>query len=193
MMVFIQEEINKRWDKLSAVSSKTLSLLGPQFTQLPGGHIQTDIATVSSVAGLIILQETVDNIEEIILEGGPGSVLLSEVDEGQKSVYMFMGAFAASNGLDPQEGWSKPILEGDKPIYTCEDMTRKLAPDYYKFCIEEELDQEYWKIGAAMTTMELIVAGFQAGILDPRIGKSIASYYVVAGSKTIPYREALWS
>jgi len=192
-MVFTQEEINKRWDRLSAVSSKTLSLLGPKFTQLPGGHIQTDIATVSSVAGLIILQETVDNLEETILKIDPGNVLLSEVHESQKSVYVFMAAFAASNGLDPQEGWDESIPEGDKPIYTCEDMTRKLAPDYYEYCKEEELDQEYWKIGAAMTAMKLIFAGLQAGILDPRIGKAIASYYVEAGSKTIPYKEALWT
>ena len=192
-MVFSQEDINKRWDKLSAVSSKALGLLGPKFTQLPKGHIQTDIATVSSVAGLIILQETVDNLDEIIIKSGPGNVLLSEVHEGQQSVYVFMAALAVSNGLDPQEGWGETIPDSDKPIYTCEEMTRKLAPDFYKFCREEGLDQEYWKIGAAMTAMKLIFAGLQAGLLDPKVGKTIASYYVVAGSKTIPFRDALWS
>lgn len=192
-MVFSQEDINKRWDKLSAVSSKALSMLGPKFTQLPEGHIQTDIATMSSIAGLIILQETVNHLEEVITESGPGNVLLSEVHNGQKSVYVFMAAFAASNGLDPQEGWGDPIPDSDNPIFTCEEMTRKLAKDFYKFCREEELDQDYWKIAATMTAMKLIFAGHQTGLLDPKIGKSIASYYVVAGSKTIPFKDALWS
>lgn len=192
MTTLTQEGINKQWDKLYAVSCKALRLLGPEFTQLPDGHIQTDIAAVSSVAGLIILQESVDNLEGVIVEGGPGSVLLSEVDEGQQNVFFFMSSFAASNGLNPLEGWGEPISEDDQPIYTCEDMTRKLAPDYYTFCKEETLDQKYWKIGAAMAAMELILGGLQAGILDPGIGKSIASYYVAAGSKTIPYRDALW-
>lgn len=54
-------------------------------------------------------------------------------------------------------------------------MTRKLAPYFYEFCREEKLDQEYWKIGAAMTAMKLIFGGLQTGLLDQKIGKSIAS------------------
>lgn len=72
-------------------------------------------------------------------------------------------------------------------------MTRKLAPCFFKFFREEELGQEYWKIGAAMTAMKLNFAGLQTGLLDPKIGQSRASYCVVAGTKTIPYGDALWS
>ena len=187
-----ENEINQRWGVFNAISQKTLGLLGPQFTDTPQGHIQTDIAAAGSLAGLIALQEVVGNLEELIQETGPGNMLLSEVHEGQGLVFQFMTIFAASNGLDPKEGWGDPIPEEHNPLISCEEMTQKLAPDFYRFCEEEKLDRDYWKICAGLVAMKLVLAGKSTGLLDPEIGKAIAAYYVVAGSKTIPYRDALW-
>lgn len=186
------QEINSRWDELTAVSGKTLMLLGPRFTQTPEGHIQTDIAAASSLAGLIVLQETVANLPELISQTEPGSVLLSEVHQGQKDVFLFMSAFAGSNGLDPHQGWGEAVPDDHQPLLSCQEMTRRIAPDFYRFCEEEKLDKLYWKIAAAMTSLKLVFAGLQTSLLDPQVGKAIAAYYVVAGSKTVPYEDALW-
>jgi len=187
-----QEEVGKRLSVLNTVSKNTLNLLGPEFTQTSNGHIQTDIATVSSIAGLIVLQETVNNLDEIIMESGPGNFLLSEVYEGQNLVFNFMTTYAASNRLDPKGGWGDKVLDKHRPLMSCQEMTRKLAPYFYKFCIEENLDQDYWKVCAAMIAMNIVIAGQKVGLLGPNVGKSIAAYYVVVGSKTIPFKEALW-
>jgi hypothetical protein len=186
------EEINQRWTPLNEISQMTMGLLGSNFTDTPHGHIQTDIAASSSLAGLILLQETVENLEESIQAMGPGNVLLSEVHEGQSLVFDFMAIFASSNGLDPNTGWGEEIPKEDQPLLSCEEMTNQLATPFYSFCAEVNLDRDYWKIAAGMIAMKIVLVGMNTGLLDPEIGKAIAGYYVVAGSKTIPYPEALW-
>ena len=193
MTIVTREEINKRKDVLDAVASKTLHQFGSNFTQIPGGHIQTDIATASSIGGLIIFQENVDNLEKIIIEGGTGNALLYEVQEAWESLYRIMRTIALNYGIDPIKGWEGSIPEEHYPIYSCEEMTRKLAQDFYRICIEENLEKPFWKIAAVLVAVKLILAGRDLGILDEKVGKAIAGYYLLAGSKTIPFKDALWS
>jgi hypothetical protein len=185
-------EVNKRLPALMEVSSQALSMLGSKFTQTPQGHIQTDIAAMSSVAGLIVLQETVRNLKDVIRESGAGNVLLSDVHESQGLVFKFIMIYAASNGIDVEGNWNEKVPKDQEPLLRCEEMTRRIAPSFYRFCAEQKLERDYWKIAAATTSVRLLLAGKEMGILEPNIGKTLALLYVAAGSKTIPYEDALW-
>jgi hypothetical protein len=186
------EEVTKRFPLLEAVSGSTIHVLGPAFTETPAGHIQTDIAATSSMAGLILLQETVGNLEDIITKTGAGNVVLSEIHDGQDTIFRFMYTFAVSNGLEGTGASWKDVPQEQYPLLSCEEMTRRLAPTFYELCEKQKLDREYWKLAAAMAAVRLIISGRKVGILDPNIGRAIAAFYVVAGSKTIPFKEALW-
>ncbi len=186
-----QAEIGKRWPALQSVASDILSRVGPSFTQTPYLHIQTDIAAVASLAGLMLLQETVADLMTPILQVGPGNVILSVVHAGRELVIRFMAGAAMGSGLNP-EGLFQLVPEGNDPMFACEEMVSRLAPCFYSACAREKLDRNYYKFAAALASVRLIGAGMEMQILDQRIGGSIASYYLVAGSKTLPYLNALW-
>jgi hypothetical protein len=189
------EEIKKRWTVIQDVSLKILEQLGPKFTNTPAGHIQTDIAATGSLVGLMILQEAVPNPELAEFSksaDGPGNVLLSEVHEGQEEILRFMTGIALGNGLDPRGGWGEQIPQEHNPLMECYEMTNRLAPPFYVACQNATLEREYYKYAAALAGIRLVNAGREMTILDPNVGKSLLFYYVVAGSKTIPYVEALW-
>jgi hypothetical protein len=63
-----------------------VSALGSQFTSTANGHIQTDIAGVCSLSGLMILQETVPDLSGL----EPGTAILSDVRDRQEKVLEFM-------------------------------------------------------------------------------------------------------
>lgn len=189
------EEIKKRWTVIQHVSNNILDQLGPRFTNTPIGHIQTDIAATGSLVGLMILQETVPNSELAEFSKSaiaPDNILLSEVHEGQDEILRFMAGIALGNGLDPHGGWDEQIPQEHNPLLECCEMTKRLAPPFYAACQDATLEREYYKFVAALTGIRLVNAGRETTILDPNVGKSLLFYYVVAGSKTIPYLEALW-
>ena len=170
---------------LNAASVFISTALGPKFTSTPNGHIQTDIAAACSLSGLMILQETVDGLSKL----EPGIVLLSDVQPLQKEVFDFMANVGYSNGLDPSVGWDN--LDGvHDPLFDCIEMTKRLAPIFY--AVVQPFERPYQKFLAALAGMKIVLAGKSTGILDPNVGKGLAAYYVVAGSKTVPYPEALW-
>lgn len=41
-------DIQKSYPKISAAANDVLGLLGPEFTNKPGGHVETDIAAAAS-------------------------------------------------------------------------------------------------------------------------------------------------
>jgi len=179
-------DIAANYAEMNRVAGLFLSTaLGPKFTSTPAGHIQTDIAAACSLSGLMILQETVDNLSGL----EPGTVLLSDVHPLQKEVFGFMMNVAHSNGLDPSSGWDN--LDGiQDPMFECAEMTKRLAPVFYS--VSHSFERPYLKFLAALAGMKLVFAGRSTGLLDPDIGKGLAFYYVVAGSKTVPFPEALW-
>lgn len=186
-----QAEIGKRWPALQSVASDIISQVGPGFTQTPHIHIQTDIAAVASLAGLMLLQDTVPDLMDPILKVGPGNVILSEVHAGQELVIRFMAGVAMGSGLNP-EGLFRSVPEGNDAMFACEEMSLRLAPGFYSSCVREKLDRNYYKFAAALAAVRLVGAGLEMQILDQNIGNAIASYYLVAGSKTLPYLNALW-
>lgn len=190
-MALSQDEIASRWPKLESVSKTLLPYLGPGFTATPAGHIQTDLAATGSLSGLMILQETVPNLKEIANgPAGPGNALLSEVYEGQDDVMRFLAGMAYGNDLKWPEDVT--VSREHKPLMECEEMTLKLTPPFYAACREEKLEKEYYKLAAALTGFCLVLGGNNHKLLAADIGFNILTYYVVAGSKTIPYPDALW-
>jgi len=162
--------------------------LGPGFTATPQGHIQTDIAAACSLSGLMILQEVVPDLPALARRK-PGIALIAEVHELQNEVFTFMANVAASNGLDPSSGWNNLGAIND-PMYDCVEMTRRLAPAFYAHFASFE--RRYFKFLGALIGMKLVRAGASVGLLEPDVGKGLAAFYVLSGSKCMPSAEALW-
>lgn len=181
-------DIAGNYQIMNTVANGLLKQLGPAFTDTPRGHTETDIAASCSLSGLMILQETVLDLTQ----HDAGNVILAKVHGGQEQVLHFMRNVALSMGLDPISGWDTPVPKGHEPMFECQEMTRRLALPFYEECDCVDLERTYYKFAAALAGMKLVAAGRNAGILDPEIGKGLAFYYVVAGSKTVPHWEALW-
>jgi len=160
--------------------------LGPQFTSTPNGHIQTDIAAACSLSGVMILQETVPDLSGV----EPGIVILSEIHSRQEDIFDFMTNVVISDGRRTPSGVWDNFTAINDPMFSCEEMTRRLAPRFYELC--GLFARPYHKYIAALAGMKLVLAGDSRGLLDFDVGQGLAAYYVVAGSKTAPYPEALW-
>ena len=160
--------------------------LGPQFTSTPDGHIQTDIAAACSLSGLMILQETVPDV----YRSKPGNVIISETYSRQEVIFDFMTNVVISDGRRAPSGVWDNFTAINDPMFSCEEMTRRLAPRFYELC--GLFARPYHKYIAALAGMKLVLAGDSRGLLDFDVGQGLAAYYVVAGSKTAPYPEALW-
>jgi hypothetical protein len=174
--------------RILELSGGVLAYLGPEFTGTPEGHIQTNIAAASSLAGLMALQEAVADLPAHTRAAKPGTVILSDCHDLQGEVMGFMANYCASNGLGAQ-GWGDVTGEHD-PMFECAEMTRRLAPPFYRVCAG--LDRPLLKFVAAAAGMRILMAGVEMGIVDEARAKGMAAYYVVAGSKTVPYPEACW-
>ena len=193
-MPYEAKEIEERWQSFIKIANGLLGELGSKFTPTPKGHIQTDIAAAGSLSGLMILQETVPNLMDITKKSGPGrgpgNVILSEVYEGQNDIFRFLTGMLIGNGIEDKTDMS--IIKNQKPFYECEEMTRRLSANFYELCSTQKIEHKYYKFAAALAGFKLVMGGKGTKILDPLIGQNILVYYVVAGSKTIPYSEALW-
>lgn len=170
------------------LSSGVLSLLGPEFTGTPEGHIQTDIAAACSLSGLMVLQEAVSDLPEHVRKAQPGTVILSDCHSLQDEVIGFMANFCASNGFTGQV-WDDFAGKND-PMFDCAEMTRRLAPSFYKACTGA--DRRLLKFVAAAAGARILMAGVEMSLLDESRAKGLATWNIIAGSKTMPYPEAFW-
>jgi hypothetical protein len=189
-MPYDAREIEERWSAFQNIANKLLHEFGPKFTSTPQGHIQTDIAAAGSLSELMILQETLPKLSDIVQNTKPGNVLLAEVYDGQNDIFRFLTGMLVGNGIKTRTDIG--IIKNQKPYYECQEMTKKLSFKFYEYCSFEKIDHKYYKFAAALAGFKLVIAGKTTKILDPLIGQNILFYYVVAGSKTIPYVEALW-
>jgi hypothetical protein len=163
-------------------SQSFLQYFGPKFTNTPKGHIQTDIAGASAIAGLMLLRKTTPNMDDI----KPGSVMISDVYDGQNYFQKFMMVGAKNAGLEIEHKWKEPPPEHN-PLLETEELTRKLEPLFYKVCKQQNVPEKHYPYVACLAAVKLIDAGEEMNILDPKVGMDIALYYLVAGSKTVPY------
>jgi hypothetical protein len=170
--------------KLDQASNEFLQNFGPSFTGTLEGHIVTDIAGASSIAGLMVLRSTGIDLSA----GEPGNVILAEaINQKQEPVLRYISAIGQNMGVNPQEPFNSNFVDEYKPLFETTDLTRRLEKPFYKVCEKLNVPRIYYPIVAALTAMKLVGAGKDMGLLDPKIGTNIAMYHVVAGSKTIPH------
>ncbi len=178
-----QQGVQENSMALQKTTNLFLSSFGPSFTGTPKGHIITDIAGASAVTGLMILRST--NIDLSKYEAG--TVLLgSGVDEKQVPVLSFISSICRTFGVAPNVESEKDVIDSSKPIFDTLELTKRLEKPFLDACTKANLNKLYYPIGAAGTALKLIEAGNSMSILDPSIGKQIALFYVIAGSKTVP-------
>jgi len=189
-VAYKSKDIKNHWKNLLSAANKLLNELGPKFTETQAGHIQTDIAAMGSLAGLMILQESVQDLRSVITVGKPGDAILSDVYEGQRDVYRFLTGMYVGNGILTKS--DAAIQDCDKPLFTCEMMTKKLCSPFYEICFSEQIERTQFKFIAALVGFKLVIAGQKMNELNVRIGKGLLDFYIIAGSKTIPYVDSLW-
>lgn len=176
-------DIAGRYPAINWAANLFLDNLGPAFTQTPDGHIETDIAGAGSVAGLMLLR----SMEVDLAKYTPGDVILADVHEGQKALLDFMMKVGLSMGVDPTTGWDTPTPPQHRPLFDTLQLTQRLEQPLYKACSQAGPEKQYHPYVAALAAMKLVAAGASMNLLDANIGKGLAFYYVVAGSKTVPH------
>ncbi len=176
-------DIAGHYSSIYTASNVFLSSLGPAFTGTPEGHIATDIAGAASVAGVLLLRQTIPDLSKY----EPGTLILSETHEAQAQLYGFMQVAGRSVGVDLRKRRIREIPAAYQPLMETVEMARRLEPRLCEACTEQGLEREYWPHVAALAAMKLVGAGESMGMLDAGIGEYLALYYVAAGSKTVPY------
>ncbi len=176
-------KIQENYPEISAAANDVLGLLGPGFTNMPEGHVETDIAAAASLAGLMILKGKGFDLGQFT----PGSVLLTELDTEMDEIWNFMMAAAGTMGLDPSGGWDQDIPEAHKPLYIIPDMTHKIEGEFRSVCSRHHLENGFFPYVAVLAALKLVYAADTMHMLDQNIGKALTGYHVVAGAKTVPY------
>jgi hypothetical protein len=176
-------EIQTNYAEIRAAANDVLTLLGPEFTNKPGGHVETDIAAAASLAGLSMLRNKGFELGEF----KPGSPLFSDLDNEMNEIWNFMMAAAANMGLDPAGGWDMVIPEANKPLFTITEMTQKTEKGFRAVCKKHHLKKDFFPYVAVLAALKLVYAAHKMNVLDQTIGKALTGYHVVAGAKTVPY------
>jgi hypothetical protein len=175
------EGLKRAYPAINKAAGELLHGLGPAFTNTPEGHIQTDIAAAASLAGSVLLREAVPDLERY----PAGQVILSDTHHRQRELLGFMGAVAPGMGL-AADGWDGSVPTGQAPLLDVVTMIGKLQDSLEQIVTRHRIPAEYRAHVAALSAMKLVGAGQGMAILDQQIGKALASYYLVAGSKTVP-------
>jgi hypothetical protein len=176
-------DIQKNYPAISAAANDVLGLLGPGFTNKTGGHVETDISSAASLAGLSILRNKGFDLRQFT----PGTMVLSELDTEMNEIWNFMMAAAQNMGLDPSGGWDEEIPETNKPHSSVLEMTHTTEKDFLGICGRYHLKKDFFPYVAVLAALKLVYAAHTMKILDQNIGKALAGYHVVAGAKTVPF------
>jgi hypothetical protein len=160
-----------------------LSFLGPNLTNMPNGHIETDIAGAALISGQMLLINNINNLDQYI----PGEVILSKVQYLQKDIFRFMVNVAFSLGIEHTKNWNNPIPDKNNPILSIQLLLEKLENSFLGLCKDSSLPNEYFPYIAALSAIKLISIGVRENIIESQIAKSIASLYLVKGGKIVPY------
>lgn len=176
-------DIPKHYAQINEAATRFLGNFGPAFTQTPEGHIETDIAGAASIAGLTLLRALPIDLSRF----EPGVAILYETHDAHDDLLHFMENAAYSMGLPPQGGWDGPVPEAHEPLLDVRQLTQRLEPSFLAVCQKTALAKDYYPHIAALAAMKLVAAGHKTNLLDAEIGKALAYYYVVIGSKMVPY------
>lgn len=159
-----------------------LQNFGPEFTHTPGGHIETDIAGASCIAGLMLVR----SLAPVLTPVSSDVAVLSDIQDAQNELLTYMQNTAALIGLDPQSGWDTPISSDHQPMFDTLELIKRLEQPFYDACRLAKISKQYWAHAAALAAIKLIAAGNQLQILDQDVGKGLAAHYLAAGAKMNP-------
>jgi hypothetical protein len=119
-----------------------------------------------------------------------GSVVMGDFLDNlykeQGQMQRFFRHLATQMGLNESDGWNVEPPAALAPMLETLELTRKLEPALREAGEECEVPVEYWPHVAGLTTIKLVAAGQKTGLLDETLGKRIATYYLIAGSRTAP-------
>lgn len=175
-------DIAKNYETINATAKLFLENFGPAFTNTPKGHIETDIAGAAIISGLMLLRASGTDLTKY----QPGDGLIIDLRAEQDLVFRFMLGAANSMGLDYEEGWQTRIPNEHQARMKPLELERKLEPSLYKACLQTSIGKDYYPYVAALTAMKLVAAGSEMKILDLNVGKGIAMFYVILGTKVVP-------
>jgi hypothetical protein len=176
------EELKSVYPTLNLAAGELLTYLGPAFTGTANGHIETDISAAASVAGTTVLRATVPTLDNYAV----GEVLLADVHDGQRALLQFMMAVAPGMGLAADDGWNGSVPSKHDPILQVPEMVGKLQDPLERVASRLGVDRRFHGHVAALAAIKLVAAGHQTGLLDEQVGKALAAFHLVAGSKTVP-------
>lgn len=95
---------------------------------------------------------------------------------------------AYSMGLDPKSGWDEPYPPKQAPLMETPELLARLLPGFLAICDKSRLTEAYFPYVAALAAIKLVSAGDSLKLLESVDGKTLAYWYLVAGSKTMPGR-----
>jgi len=176
------KELKRIYPALNASADKFLDSFGPSLTLTPDGHIETDIAGAASLAGSKVLRAAVSDLDR----HPAGQVILAEVYDGQDALLRFMAGVAAGMELSADDSWDEPVSPDHKPLLEVPELVGKLQHPLRRAALQAKIPTQFHGHVAALTAMKLVAGGHLSGLLDQAIGRSLAAYYVIAGSKTVP-------
>ena len=172
--------------QIENAANQFLASFGPKLTQNPNGHIVTDIAGAASVTGLMLLRSVCPDLDRF----PPGSVVLGDFLDRlypeQQQMQLFFKNLARQMGLNESDGWNVEPPEALSPLMETSELMRKLEPAFRQACQDCDLPLDYWPHAAGVTTIKLVAAGEKTKLLDETLGKRLATFYMIAGSRTAP-------
>src|SRR5579859_6415662 len=102
-------------------------------------RIQTEIAGAASIAGLMLLRGTGEDLTQY----EPGQVLLHDFEETDVILVTFIAGAAMRFGLEAKTGWTTPIPVAYQPECSVMELTQKLEGPFYEVCIQTGIGKEY--------------------------------------------------
>jgi hypothetical protein len=176
-------DIGTHIKEIDYLSGEFCSVFSPELTGTPANHIETDIAGAATISGLVLLRQS--GIDLSTMKSG-NVILDPDVDEASQQILDFMVTLAHLANIPYQSGWAQKIPDSHKPLIDTLELGAKLEEGFIQLCASLKLDRELYSLVAAMTAVKLIISAGEKNLLDLNVGKSIAAYYLIAGSKTVP-------
>lgn len=176
-------DIAGNYPAIQAAARRFLEHFGPELTNTPEGHIQTEIAGAAAVVGVILLRAAIPGLDHL----EPGAAVFSEMDELAMQMLEFMSNMVYTFDLEPDGDWAAPVAPGDQPLLTTLELTRRLEPPLYAACRQAGLPAEFYPHAAALAAIKLVATGVACDAITLETGKSLASSWFAEGCKTVPY------
>jgi hypothetical protein len=175
-------DIQATWPAISDASSAFMKEFGPSFTGTERGHIATDIAGSSAIAGRVVLEESGTDLAG----GEPGHVLLWESQDREQAIIRFMRASGTLIGLDREFTLATSIPPEHEALLETNEMTNRLRGPLLAACEEYGLDPRFRPFVAAWAAMRLLAAASQLGLMPEPVGRMIAVQGIMRGARTVP-------